>query len=430
MIINAFKQHIALSFQAFIITIGDELLIGQTIDTNSAYIARELNKLGINVQSRIAIADNATAIGEALDDTIPRADIIFLTGGLGPTADDITKPTLAAYFNMPLVTDEKILVHIRHLFAHVNRVPLPGNLKQAEVPAGCQVLFNRLGTAPGMWFEKDDCIIISLPGVPMEMKSILHDETLHRLENQFRGSVIIHKTMITLARGESNIAEKIKDIEASLPSHIHLAYLPAPGLVKLRLTSSSTGIGKEELEKETGYWQEAIYQRLGNIVIAALEDLAPEEIIARLMESKKMSLGLAESCTGGYIAHKITDVPGSSSFFKGCIVSYHNQVKSDLLGVPDSVLQTNGAVSEQTVVQMAEEARRILDTDIALSVSGILGPGGGSPDKPVGLVWMAVADQQRTIARSFNLIYDRVHNKEMAAHLGFNLIRLFVNGDL
>ncbi len=412
-----------LSYQAIIITIGDELLIGQTIDTNSAWIAQELNKTGINVKRRIAVADDKDAIAEALDGSLPHADIIFLTGGLGPTADDITKPMLCEYFGGKMVVNDTVLAHVRQIFAKRNRPFLERNLKQAEVPDNCTVLFNRMGTAPGMWFEKDNSIIISLPGVPFEMQTIVTEEALPRLRERFKGNFIVHKTLMAIGVGESFIADKIEDIETALPPHIHLAYLPTPGFVKLRL--SSEGENKEAIEREVNVHASLIGQRLGN-VIAATEDIPLEEIVARALLMHRMSLGLAESCTGGYLANRITNVAGSSAFFKGSIVSYANEVKENLLSVSPETLRTVGAVSEATVIRMAEQARKVLRADVALSISGILGPGGGTPEKPVGLVWMAIAGKDKTISKEFHFFYDRPRNKEMAANAALNMIRLFL----
>lgn len=413
-----------MSYQAIIITIGDELLIGQTIDTNSAWIAQQLNQIGIGVEKRIAVGDNDEAIQRALDESIPNADIIFLTGGLGPTADDITKPLLCRYFGGKMIINETVLQHVKDLFTKRNRPFLEKNLKQAEVPDNCQVLFNRMGTAPGMWFEKDNCIIISLPGVPFEMQNIVSEEVLPRLATKFTQRHIIHKTLITVGVGESFIADKIEDIENALPEHIGLAYLPSPGLVKLRLTTE--GEDKAALSHEVDVRASLIEQRLGNIV-AATEDIPFEEIIVRQMKEHRLTLGLAESCTGGYVASKITNVPGSSVIFKGAIVSYANEVKEHILKVSNETLNTVGSVSEATVIQMAEETRKVLDTDIALSISGILGPGGATAEKPVGLVWMAIANKQKTVTKQFNFFYDRIRNKELAANAALNMIRLFVN---
>lgn len=412
-----------MSYQSIIITIGDELLIGQTIDTNSAWIAQQLNQTGINVKKRIAVGDDRSAITNALDESIPQSDIIFLTGGLGPTADDITKPLLSEYFGGRLIVNETVLQHVQQIFSKRNRPFLERNMKQAEVPDNCRVLFNRMGTAPGMWFEHEGCIIISLPGVPFEMQTIVSEEVMPRLKEKFTGQHIIHKTMIAVGLGESFIADKIEDIETTLPPHIHLAYLPTPGFVKLRLTSEGTD--KETLQSEIDIRATLIQQRLGNI-IAASEDIPLEEIIARLMTEYRLTLSLAESCTGGYVANRITNIPGSSLFFKGSLVSYANDIKERLLNVSPETLQTVGAVSEVTVKQMAVEARHLFQSDIALSISGILGPGGATPEKPVGLVWMAIADKNRVLTRKYNFFYDRLRNKELAANAALDMIRLFV----
>lgn len=413
-----------MAFQSIIITIGDELLIGQTIDTNAAWIAKQLNAQGINVLRRYTVADEKSEILNALELAIKDADLILLTGGLGPTADDITKPALNEYFGGSMVVNETVLQHIKQIFAKRNKPFLDKNRKQAEVPDVAQILFNSMGTAPGMWFEKDDTIIISMPGVPFEMQDILQAEALPRIAERLKGAEIFHRTIITVGVGESFIAEKISDIEAALPAEIHLAYLPSPGLVKLRLTSSGTN--REELTRAVLVRSKLIEDRLGDIV-AAVEDIELEEILVRLLKEHRMTLGLAESCTGGYIAHRITNVAGSSEVLKGSIVSYSNKVKETILGVTQDTLQTVGAVSEETVLQMAKQAREVLDVDIALSVSGILGPGGATTEKPVGLVWMAVATANETFARSFNFHYDRVRNKEMAAHAAMNLVREVLN---
>lgn len=413
-----------MAFQSIIITIGDELLIGQTIDTNAAWIAKQLNAQGINVLRRYTVADEKSEILNALELAIKDADLVLLTGGLGPTADDITKPALNEYFGGTMVVNETVLQHIKQIFAKRNKPFLDKNRKQAEVPDVAQILFNSMGTAPGMWFEKDNTIIISMPGVPFEMQDILQAEALPRIAERLKGAEIFHRTIITVGVGESFIAEKISDIEAALPPEIHLAYLPSPGLVKLRLTSSGTN--REELTRAVLVRSKLIEDRLGDIV-AAVEDIELEEILVRLLKEHRMTLGLAESCTGGYIAHRITNVAGSSEVLKGSIVSYSNKVKETILGVTQDTLQTVGAVSEETVLQMAKQAREVLDVDIALSVSGILGPGGATTEKPVGLVWMAVATANETFARSFNFHYDRIRNKEMAAHAAMNLVREVLN---
>lgn len=412
-----------MSYNSIIITIGDELLIGQTIDTNSAFIAQQLNKTGIQVKRRIAVADERESILNAIEESVPHANIIFLTGGLGPTADDITKPLLSEYFGGKLIINETVLAHVKQIFSKRNRPFLERNLKQAEVPDNCQVLFNRLGTAPGMWFEKDECIIISLPGVPFEMQTILTEEVMPRLAERFQGNHIYHKTIMTVGIGESFIAEKILDIETALPSHIHLAYLPTPGFVKLRLTTEGTD--KYGIENDVNIRAELIQQRLGEYV-AAMDDISLEDIVANVLKEHRLTLGLAESCTGGYVANKITNLAGSSAYFKGSIISYANEVKEDLLDVTHETLMTVGAVSEITVKQMAESVRKVLKSDIALSISGILGPGGATDEKPVGLVWMAICNKDITVTKEFHFFYDRLRNKELASNAALNMIRLFI----
>jgi nicotinamide-nucleotide amidase len=412
-----------LSYNSIIITIGDELLIGQTIDTNSAFIAQQLNKSGIQVKRRIAVGDERNAILDALNESIPNADIVFLTGGLGPTADDITKPLLSEYFGGKLTVNETVLAHVKQIFSRRNRPFLERNLKQAEIPENCQVLFNRLGTAPGMWFEKDNCIIISLPGVPFEMQTIVEEEVMPRLTERFKDYYIYHKTLMTVGIGESFIAEKILDIENALPADIHLAYLPTPGFVKLRLTTEGTD--KTRMEYEVGVRAQLIQQRLGNY-IAATDDISLEEIVANSLTEHRLTLSLAESCTGGYVANKITNLAGSSSYFKGSIVSYANEVKENLLSVTHETLMSVGAVSEVTVKQMAEKAREVLKSDIALSISGILGPGGATDEKPVGLVWMAICNKSITVTKEFHFFYDRLRNKELASNAALDMIRMFI----
>ncbi len=415
-----------MAYSCIIITIGDELLIGQTIDTNSAWIAHELNNIGIHIKRRIAVADEASAITEALDESIPKAELVILTGGLGPTADDITKPLLCEYFGGKMVINQEVLEHIRHLFIARNRPPLERNLKQAEVPDNAIILPNRMGTAPGMWFKKEQSVIISLPGVPFEMQAIMSEEVIPQLKDLFQGNHIIHKTLITIGVGESIIADKIEDIESNLPPTISLAYLPAPGYVKLRL--STQGQDNEYLEKQVNSYSQLIQNRLGNIV-AAERDSPLEEIIGNLFISRQLTLALAESCTGGHLSNLLTNRAGSSAYFKGSIISYANEVKQDLLKVSEQILQTEGAVSEATVIQMAREAKILLKADIALSLSGILGPGGATPEKQIGLVWIALAHKDIVITKKFTFYYDRLRNKELAAHAAINMLRLFI-GDL
>jgi len=412
---------------ASIITIGDELLIGQTIDTNSAWIAQHLNELGIDVLRRVAVGDSRNAIIEALDKELETATIVLITGGLGPTSDDITKPLLCEYFGGQLVVDERVLTHLKEIFTKRNRPFLERNMKQAEVPDNCTVLFNKMGTAPGMWFEKNGKVIIAMPGVPFEMVSIMIEEVLPRFRNLFVSDALLHRSIITAGEGESFIAEKIKDIEGALPVHIKLAYLPGAGMVKLRLTGR--GADTEKLAKELGTWQKQFADRLENIVVAH-EDIPLEEILGRWFTANKANLGLAESCTGGYIAHHITQVMGSSEYFKGCIVSYSNEVKEKILGVKKETIEQYGAVSEQTVTEMAQNALGVLDVDYTFAITGVLSIGGESDRVEVGTVWMAVADKKSVKTKKFWFPYDRARNKEMAVSMGMLMLWRFISGKL
>ena len=420
------------TINASIITIGDELLIGQTIDTNSAFIGQELNKNGIWVKRRVAVGDVYDDIWRALDEESLVSDIIIITGGLGPTADDITKPLLCKYFGGKMVVDDRVLLHIKYLFEHVYRRPgliLERNLKQAEVPDVCSVLHNERGSAPGMWFEKQikgseqKKIFISLPDVPHEMKGLMEQQVIPRLKNLFNTQVIIHQTLLTAGTGESIIAEKIKDWEDNLPTHMKLAYLPHFGLVRLRITS--TGNDKNQMEKEL----EEQFGQLKELVKPWLvidEDMTLPQAVAKILKERKQTAGTAESCTGGYIAHLMSRDPGSSSNFKGAIVSYDNVVKTDVLGVSKETLDTKGAVSEDTVIQMAKGGLKQLKSDYIVVTSGIMGPDGGSEHKPVGLVWIAVGNKDSIEAEEFNFRFDRNRNIEMTAMAALNKLRKFI----
>lgn len=417
------------SVTASIITIGDELLIGQTIDTNSAFIAQELNKIGVWVRRRVAVGDVYDEIWNALDEESKESDTIIITGGLGPTADDITKPLLCNYFGGKLVMNEEVLAHVKYLFEKIYRRPGPileRNLKQAEVPDVCTVLHNARGTAPGMLFHKDRRVFISLPGVPHEMKGLVTSEVIPRLLNEFRMPAIVHKTVFTAGQGESAIAELLKDFEPALPEHIKLAYLPNYGMVKLRLTAK--GNNKAEVETELQPYFEKL-QDLVKEYLVTNEDEGLEIVVGKLLKAKNKTMGTAESCTGGYIAHLITSVAGSSAYYKGSVVSYENTVKENLLGVQHEILMSAGAVSKETVIQMANGAVQTLKVDYALATSGIMGPGGGSEDKPVGTVWIAVASKEKTETLKLNLRFDRQRNIAMTAANALNFLRKFILSD-
>lgn len=414
------------TINASIITIGDELLIGQTIDTNSAFIAQELNKTGIWVHRRVAVGDVYHDIRQALDEEGSRSDIIIITGGLGPTADDITKPLLCEYFGGKLVVNEKVLAHVKHLFEKIYRRPGPileRNLKQAEVPDVCTVLHNARGTAPGMLFKKDGKIFISLPGVPHEMKGLMINEVIPRLQEAFTMPAVVHQTAFTAGQGESQIAELLKDYEPALPPHIKLAYLPNYGMVKLRLTSR--GENKEETAKELAPYFDRLQELVKDFLVTN-KDETLEQVVGHLLKMKGKTLATAESCTGGYIAHLITSIPGSSAYFNGTVVSYANTIKENVLGVKHDTLETAGAVSEETVLQMAKGALELMNTDYALATSGIMGPDGGTPEKPVGTVWIAAVTKERTETLQLHLRFDRQRNIMLTANAALNFLRRFI----
>lgn len=570
---------------ASIITIGDELLIGQTIDTNSAFISQKLNEIGIWVKRRVAVGDDWNEIWNALDDESNESDIIIITGGLGPTADDITKPLLCKYFGGKLVVNENVLLHVKDIFSKLNRPIIERNLKQAEVPDNCEVLFNKRGTAPGMWFyhrtrreaspnpskggalksdnlnnqlsyatadpivygllkdfvkehrynpteaekvlwqivrgrkmagfkfrrqhiisnfiadfvclsEKliievdglyhqlmenkisdeqrtkelnalgfevirftneqvlDDtdkvvttivqrvkqrrteisttqtpplggggAVFISLPGVPYEMKGLMIEEVIPRLKKEFELPAIVHKTIFTAGQGESFIAETIKDVEASLPSHIKLAYLPGFGMVKLRLTAR--GDNKNDLEKELEHYVFKLKESLKEFVVTDVDE-GLEIVIGKMLRSKNKTMATAESCTGGYIAHLITSVPGSSEYYKGSVVSYANEAKENILGVKNETLRSVGAVSEETVLQMVKGVIEKMNVDYAVATSGIMGPDGGTAEKPVGTVWIAVGNKNKTEAKKFYFRFERERNIEQTSLTALNMLRKFI----
>ncbi|MBM3915437.1 MAG: competence/damage-inducible protein A [Sphingomonadales bacterium] len=411
---------------ASIITIGDELLIGQTIDTNSAYIAQQLNTLGIWVRRRVAVGDNREDILAALREESLHSSILILTGGLGPTADDITKPLLCDYFGSRLIRDESVLTHIEHLFEKVYKRPgvlLERNRKQADVPDNCTVLHNPSGTAPGMLFIKEGVIYISLPGVPREMKDLMQTAVLPYLEKNTTRPYIFHKSILTCGIGESMLAELLSEFEQSLPNHISLAYLPNYGMVKLRLTAKSNSAThlKEELHQ--------LAQQLCALTAEYLvtdQDISMEALIGQLLLKQNKTVATAESCTGGLIAHQLSTVAGASAYLKGSVVCYANDVKEKLLGVQPTTLLQKGAVSEETVIEMATGAVRVLQSHVAIAVSGIMGPGGGSPEKPVGTVYMAVSDGERTITQRLRLGFDRARNTHQTALFALNLLRKFL----
>ena len=406
---------------ASIITIGDELLIGQTIDTNSAWMAQQLNKLGVWVKRRVAVGDVYAEIWNALDEEALQSQLIFITGGLGPTADDITKPLLCEYFNGKLVVDDEALENVKLIFSkYLNRPLLDRNLKQAEVPDLCTVIHNKRGTAPGMWFEKNGKIFISMPGVPHEMKGMMTDYVLPRLPSLFQLPAVVHRTLLTAGIGESFLAEIIKDFEANLPDHVKLAYLPNYGMVRLRLTSTGENVAAITTELDELF---ATLQNLVTDVMVINDDKTMQEAIGEMLLQKGKTMCTAESCTGGYVSHLITSIPGSSAYFVGSVVSYSNELKVRILGVSPETLKTFGAVSEQTVIEMANGAKKTMNADYAVSISGIMGPDGGTDEKPVGMVWIAISGPKETTAKKFQFRFDRTRNIDLTATNALNFLR-------
>lgn len=411
---------------AEIITIGDELLIGQVIDTNSAWMATKLNEHGISVKQITSISDDREHILTTLKEASQRANLILITGGLGPTKDDITKATLCEYFNTGLVFSEIASEGVSHLFRNRGLPVTDLNRQQAMVPENCTVIQNSNGTAPGMWFEKDEVIYVSMPGVPFEMKAMMANEVLPRLAGKSSFS-IIHRTILTEGIGESFLATKIATWENNLPSEIKLAYLPQPGMVRLRLTAKNTD--KLVLEKELSNSVEALYKLAGEYIFGEGEETL-QSITGQLLKKYGKTLASAESCTGGYLAHLITSIPGSSEYFKGSVIAYANEIKERMLGVDPETLAKYGAVSGETVEQMADGIKSKFDVDYAVAISGIAGPSGGSPDKPVGTTWIAVASPSGTITKKFMLGDHRERNIQRAAISALSLLRKKILKDI
>jgi nicotinamide-nucleotide amidase len=408
---------------AEIITIGDEILIGQVVDTNSAWMAQELNLRGINVRQISSVPDDAVAIVKALLEAEQRASIILITGGLGPTKDDITKNTLCNFFNGRLVTHQGQLEQIEKIFASFGRPVTEVNRRQADVPDTCTCIVNTRGTAPGMWFEKGNHIFVSMPGVPYEMKAMMEKSILPMLQERFKFPPLVHRTFLTQGVGESMLAGWIEEWENSLPDYMKLAYLPSPGQVRLRLSSRSVEPGRAKAEMQE--LAERLYALIGRHIFGEGETTLPE-VIHHLMLEKQKSLSLAESCTGGMIAHALTLIPGSSTYFKGGIVAYSNELKVSVLDVSEKTISTYGAVSSETAIEMAQGALKKFRTDFALAVTGIAGPDGGSAEKPVGTVWLAVAGHQFTETQLLRLGQDRSRNITMASLSALHLLKRMV----
>lgn len=407
-----------------IITIGDELLIGQVIDSNSAFMGQELNKIGLQVSQISSIPDNAEHIIQAIEQAFERASILLMTGGLGPTKDDITKQTLCAFFHCDLVFNSDVLQNIHHLFSDRPHVLNPLTEQQAFVPEAATIIQNKRGTAPITWFEQNGKILVSMPGVPSEMKWALTEEILPRLKSHLKTPVIVHKTILVYGIPESALAIRISKWENQLPEYIHLAYLPSPGMIRLRLS----GCLEDSTTLHADIHSAVIQLRsiLGQAILAE-EDRAVEVILGDLLKSKNLTLGTAESCTGGLLSRNMVRVPGSSTYFKGGIIAYSNEIKEYLLKVSSQTLQAEGAVSQPVVEQMAVGLLSLIHCDIAVAISGIAGPDGGSESKPVGTVWICVATREKSISRRFQFGSFRERNMEMASLAGMAMVKEIID---
>ena len=407
-----------------IITIGDEILIGQIIDTNSAWMAQQLNGVGASIEKIYSVSDTKEGIVTALEQALAQTDVVLMTGGLGPTKDDITKKTIAEFLDTHMVFHEETWERIQGLFKRLKRTPLPAHREQCNMPASATILLNKKGTAPGMWFEKDGKVIVSMPGVPHEMKYLMEYEVLPKLIQTFQGKPIVHRTILTVGEGESRIANKIEAVAKELPAHIKLAFLPGFGKVRLRL--SAMGEDAAQLESELDQHVRSIEQIIPNLIYGYGTNTL-ERAVGQMLRDRQLTVGTAESCTGGLLGHQISSVPGASNYFEGSIVSYSYHLKKKLLGVKSETLTAYGAVSEETVIEMAKGALQALGTDIVVSISGIAGPSGGTPDKPVGTIWLAIASQEYIKTLKLQLGKDRQRNIEYTCVAGLNMIRLFIN---
>lgn len=411
--------------KAEIITIGDELLIGQTVNTNAAWMGAELSRIGFNITRTTTIPDKREDILRLLTDVTGKVEVVLITGGLGPTSDDITKQTLCEFFETTLITNQEVLGMIELMVQRRNQHLNENNRRQADVPASCRVLYNATGTAPGMWFEKEGTIFISMPGVPLEMKYIMTEHVLPELKKRFSSNIIIHKNLMTYGTFEAKLAEMLTGFEAQLPSHIKLAYLPSLGVIKLRLTG--TGRNRAQLSRDMESQVRKLYKEIPQYIYGE-DEVSIEEAVGRLLRDRGLKVCTAESCTGGRISQMITSVPGSSTYYRGSVIAYDNSIKVKLLGVKESTLIANGAVSRETAEEMASGALKLFGCDFAVAVTGIAGPDGGSSGKPVGTVWISVASADKITSENHQFINDRNTNIRRFAIAALNMLRLRILG--
>jgi len=404
--------------KATIVTVGDEILIGQIVDTNSGVIAKFLDKIGIGVHEMLSITDDKQHILKTLSLLQNKVDVVIITGGLGPTKDDITKKTLCEYFEDELIIDKKVLVHVTQLIEQYFKRPITKlNQDQALVPSKCQVLFNQVGTAPGMWLQKEGTVFISLPGVPYEMKYLMENEVIPKLIAKYERPFIIHKTILTYGVGESLLAERIETWEDNLPEFIKLAYLPSPGRVRLRL--SARGTDENLLQNEIKKQVEKLQLLISDCIVGFEEDETIEVVLGKLLTEKKLTISTAESCTGGKIASVLTSISGSSNYFKGSVVSYATEAKVNVLGVSQEIIDEFSVVSKQVAESMASQVKKIFQSDFAIATTGNAGPNKGDADAEVGTVFIAIATPKGVFSEEFNFgqprekVIDRTVNKAL-----------------
>ncbi len=403
-----------------LLTIGDEILFGQIVDTNSQWMSVALTEAGFRVIHKTTVGDQEDAILRAFAEAERRADVVLITGGLGPTSDDLTKPCLARYFQCELKMHEEALAEITEFFTSRGREITELNRQQAALPACCEKITNPVGTAPGMWFQRNGKVFMSMPGVPHEMKKMMTERVVPKLRETFATPVICHKMIRTVGIGESFLADKIAAWEKSLPPHIKLAYLPSLGEVKLRLTA--TGTNQDALRQETEELTRQLLPLAGEYIYG-YGDSVLEDVIGRMLRDRHLTLAIAESCTGGYLSHLITSIPGSSEYFMGSMIPYAYEIKMRQLGVKPETLEKYGAVSEPTIHEMANIVRAKFNTDIGVATSGIAGPGGATPEKPVGTVWIAFSDKNKTVTKKLQLTKDRMMNIRLTSVAVLNMIR-------
>ena len=406
-----------------IITIGDEILIGQIIDTNSAWIGQLLNKHGFRISKITTVGDGEKEIFDAIESAMDQSDLVLLTGGLGPTKDDITKKVIADYFGVEMKFSEETWEKIQKFFKHIGRSTTPAHKQQCYMPANVNLLYNKMGTAPGMWFDKGGKVLISMPGVPYEMKYIMEHQVLPKIKDQFSTTPIAHRTIRTAGMGESKIAERVQKIEERLPDFIKLAFLPSLGHVRLRLTGIHESESKlhQILDKKV----KEIEAELSDIVYAT-EDITLEEVVNKKLIESGLTIATAESCTGGYVAHRLTSISGSSAYFKGSVIAYANEVKMQQLNVSTKTLEEHGAVSEATVKEMVDGCLKLLQTDLAIATSGIAGPTGGTPNKPVGTIWIAIGNKDKIKTLKLQLGKNRLKNIEYTSNMALNVLFKFL----